>query len=136
MADYPLDYVKYDYLGMLELRCMVCGTTVGARTYESMPDRADPTKTVNVIAFKQLSNHRQVPVVLENEDGLESLIEPIVCVNCEHVELDIDKLLPQIEEGWKIQMRSAGRAEDTIKETVDKVGLSKMKKKAKKDKGD
>ena len=73
------DYIEIDEFGIREVRCMLCNTTVKARTYIDMPSKTEEGKTVPVIALKEWSNYRTVKVDLA--DG--TYATPIICQDCE-----------------------------------------------------
>lgn len=99
-----MSYIDFDDAGIVEVRCMNCGTPVIQRSYIEVPDKNSVKGMVKVAIAKRLSNYTQVE--MDVDSGSRKLyMEPIVCKGCANKDLDGDKLLQAITEGWLKESR-------------------------------
>jgi len=89
------EYIEFDKYGLKEVRCMLCGTVVAERKYTEVPDPRNHNKTITIMSVQRKSNWRQPQKVEIEIDGVESYLEPIVCANCRHKDLNTDEILEQ-----------------------------------------
>ena len=120
------EYLKYDEFGLREVDCMSCGTPVAMRSYTEVPNKADPTQKVNVLALKRLSNWRQTKLNIEIDGKPGAYIEPILCVECLDKEFNVDRVIEQVKWGWQKGLEIEGRSQEVIKEQSKK--FKKIKK--------
>ena len=104
-------YIEYDEFGLKEIRCMVCEEIVARRTYVEVPHKTDGSKTEKVMTVQRLSNWRQPRKIKIETDGLKSFIEPIVCIGCEKIEWDEDKIMEQYNNGFEAEVKATGRSQ-------------------------
>jgi len=91
-----MTYVDYDECGVVEIRCMNCGTPVAKRTYKTLVIKSIPPREEKVLAVRWLSNRRKKKYILE--DG--SYMEAIVCSDCVDMDIDPKKIEKSVEDGW------------------------------------
>lgn len=120
MADYEENYVEYDELGLVTVRCMKCNTPVAVRTYKDIGKE-------KVMTMRRLSNWRQTRIEMDNG----TYANPIICQDCEKTALDHEGLLRQVKSGWEIELRGTGKPESEIQDHVKKWEKVKIGKKEK-----
>lgn len=108
------NYVEYDEYGLKKVKCMNCGTPVAERSYMEVPDRADPKKSVRVAIMQKLSNWRQTQKVSVVKNGVKSYIQPIVCAECENVDMDKDSTITKVLNAMKLEDIAANKTPRTI----------------------
>ena len=99
------EYTEYDEFGLKEVRCMNCNTVVGKRTYTESPSKTEMGEMVNVLVFRQLPNLRHGKKIKIKYGGIRSYIEPIICVECEKLELNEQILIDVAQEGLEREYR-------------------------------
>jgi hypothetical protein len=117
------DYVEFDELGIVEIRCMNCKKKVAGRTYTEIDSRVEVGKKEKVLVIKRLSNWKQKKVDLT--DG--TYAEPIICVDCENIPLDLDEIESQMKKGWEKELRFGKKSEEEITKHKNKVKELKIK---------
>ena len=124
-----IDYIDFDDLGIVELRCMQCNTTIAKRK-EKYVDHPNSSE-IKVLTYKlqKWTNYRQTRFDLN--DG--TYCEPLICEDClNHGVFDEDMIIDKIKKGWKKELIQNKRSEKEIKKHEKRVEKLKIKKKDKK----
>ena len=126
------DYIQYDELGVARIVCMNCEAVVAERQTERVTLNTDPPESKLVERFVQLPNFRQIRVVISNG----SFVEPIVCKDCDSIDIDGDgepdiaeALRAQIERAALIAAKHQRSSASEIKEIKDNHKFEVLKKK-------
>ena len=114
------NYIEYDALGLVWVKCMNCGKTVAQRTYTEAPDSENPENTVKIMTFQRLPNWRQQKFTVKKNGKDSGFIEPIVCDGCVDLELNPKELLKKIKQGWKAELKATGISNSKIDEKMKK----------------
>ena len=103
-----MSYVTYDDLGVVEIRCMNCGTPIVARSYKKVITKSIPPKKVRVLTMQQLGCFRKRRFHVEPF----AYVEVMLCDKCVDLVISPDKMEKAIEDGWlttwKYQKQSKG----------------------------
>lgn len=103
---YEHEYVEYDELGIVRIRCQCCGVNVASRYYREVDIKSDPPQKVNVAVLVKHGNYTRTRISLS--DG--SFIKLHMCTDCDGNDIDIDK---DPEESQKLiaQLKRSSRNE-------------------------
>ena len=106
-----MSYVTYDNLGIVEIRCMNCGTPIVMRSYKKVMVKSVPPKEVTILATQQLSCFRKRKFNL----GDHSYVEVMLCDRCVNLSISPDKMEQAIEAGWLDTWKNQHKTEGEIK---------------------
>jgi hypothetical protein len=137
---YDKDYIDFDVLGIVQIRCMRCNTPVAnrvhtERSFEPKIFYTDKGEEITagrferffVVGLHYLANYKQGKVILNT--GGEA--RPILCAECLGHEQDEDKLMEQVKKGWVKELEYARRPASEIQNHKVKVKDLKPAKKIK-----
>jgi hypothetical protein len=125
-----MSYVEYDELGIVEIRCMNCGTPIVMRNYKTVTIRSIPPKEVNIMTLTPLSCFRKRKYNI----GTHGYVEVMLCNECVDLPRDPDKMEKAIEDGWDATWRYHNKPETEkarLRKTLPILEGSKIDKKNK-----
>lgn len=114
---YDTDYIEWDDVGMLCVKCMACGAPIVERSYTVVPKRGNPQEKVSVMTLRRRSIHSEKKVELS--DG--SVTRLPHCTSCVKVIMTLeDKVKAQRLriDAMKDEMVWFGRSEEEISKSL------------------
>ncbi len=95
-----IDYIDYDEMGIVEIRCMICNISVKVRQTKEI-------QGVDVPFLRGLAHYKEIPIGLEEDSKPHSVANIIGCKDCSDKPIDLTVLMSTINFGWNKEMKHA-----------------------------
>ena len=106
-----MSYVEYDNLGVVEIRCMNCGTPIAMRIYRKVALKGIPPKEINIMTVQPLDSFRKKKYNI----GTHGYVEVMLCSECVNLPSDPEKMEKAIADGWKDTWKYEKKTKEEIK---------------------
>ena len=117
-----MNYIDYDDIGVVAIRCMSCGCVIVQRSYIELAINSIPPRKEKVLTLKKFNTFRRKRFDLV--DG--GYVEAMVCKSCVDLDIDPKVIEKAVRDGWKATWKREGKGDREIEKRVKQ--LSKIKK--------
>jgi len=119
-----MSYIDFDEMGVLEIRCMNCGTPLAVRSYKTIQVKSIPPREEKVLCMRKLGTYRRKRFDLENG----SYIEAFVCHECQNKNIAPEKIEETLQKAFEAQWKHENKNEAEIKKLKKQLKGIKVKK--------